>query len=169
MCVSLTLTGDIPNMASHTSHTQLHPPLSGHAIERRHTMLDRNPGHRPINYRPVAQPTLTRPSVSDVSLNYIPVPNPVHEPGSSLQSSVEVQRVAIATSDIVGWTADGRLIVQMQAPAGPGAERGAGGGGGEGGGVKHAPVRRASTGMYTSVIQCVTEHVNTNHYIHVQH
>ena len=65
-----------------------------------------------------------------------------------------MQHVAIASSDIVGWTADGRLIVQM--PANGGVARAEGGVAKAEGGVARAEggmasvnpglTRRASTG-----------------------
>ena len=100
-------TGDISNShPSHTLHPQshtLHPPSV--------TSVEQSLGHRPINYYQTT-PTHhmpTHPSQSDSTLNHVPyqpVPIPAQE---------QVQHVAIASSDILGWTADGRLIVQMPA------------------------------------------------------
>ena len=149
-------TGDIPaviaqpdphpsthhNPHSSTSSHRPHPQSSGHSIQRRHTMLEHGPGRRPINHSPtaVAPPTvgtMTRPSLSDMSLNRIPhqpVATRVRQQRQGPSELRPVQRVAIAESDIIGWTPDGRLIVQM--PVGAGASQ------------SLTTTRRGSTGGY---------------------
>lgn len=114
-------------------------------------MLERSPSprHHPVNYQPTAN--IARPFVSDMTLNRIPV----HEGGgvtSSHQQRGEqtVQHVAIAESDIMGWTPDGRLLVQMPALGVVGRE---GGGGTEWGNA--APTRRASTGRAVQCVPCL--------------
>ena len=98
-------------------------------------MLERSPGRQPMNYThrafSPAGPSLPRPSLSDMSLNrtsmehYVPSRGPVRAVGGagrqrrvSADHSLQprpVQHMAIAQSDIIGRTPDGRLIVQMPA------------------------------------------------------
>ena len=92
-------TGDIPNI--HSSHTSLQP-----------LAVNLSPGHRPINYQttPTHHHMPTYPSQSDSGLNHVPY-QPVHIPVQEPKGAV--QHVAIASSDIIGWTADGKLIIKM--------------------------------------------------------
>ena len=74
-----------------------------------------------------------------------------------------MQRVAIASSDVIGWTPDGRLIVQMPVlPVGQGLAgqqtrpgQGLAGQTRLGQGPRPAPIRRASTGIYYSYSVCL--------------
>jgi hypothetical protein len=84
--------------------------------------------HRPINYN---QAPPTRENVT-TSTETVLHQSPVHE------ARAQVQHLAIASSDIVGWTSDGRLIVQMPANQGM-PEVGVAT-------VNPTPTRRASTG-----------------------
>lgn len=95
--------------------------------------MDHSPVH-PVNYCQPATASGTHPRMSDTSLNRL-------SSGALKRGSGEVQHVAIAESDIIGWTADGRLLVQMQAPGGLGI------GGAGAAGNNPAPPRRASTGI----------------------
>ena len=115
-------TGDLPSGQSHT--TPEPPPQSAAIIEGRHTMKE----HRPINYN---QAPPTRENVT-TSTETVLHQSPVHE------ARAQVQHLAIASSDIVGWTSDGRLIVQMPANQGM-PEVGVAT-------VNPTPTRRASTG-----------------------
>ena len=125
LLISLISVGDIPaGIGPHQPNPQ---PPSGQPVDHKHTMLDHSPAHHPVNYY---QST----SAGDTSLKRVSTGDIKRGPG-------EVQHVAIAESDIIGWTEDGRLLVQMQAPAGPGP-----GPGTRAVGNVHNPARRASTG-----------------------
>ena len=84
--------------------------------------------HRPINYNQAPPTRANVTTSSETALHQ----SPVHE------ARAQVQHLAIESSDIVGWTADGRLIVQMPANQGM-PEVGVAT-------VNPAPIRRASTG-----------------------
>jgi hypothetical protein len=116
--------GDIPSGQSYS--TPEPHPQSTRNIERRHTMKE----HRPINYNQAPPTRANVTTSSETALHQ----SPVHE------ARAQVQHLAIESSDIVGWTADGRLIVQMPANQGM-PEVGVAT-------VNPAPIRRASTGQF---------------------
>lgn len=129
--------GDIPAGIVPPGPHQSNPHPSARGVDRRHTMLDHSPAHCPVNY---PQPGRTHSMLSDSSLKRVSTGNLNRGPG-------DVQHVAIAERDIIGWTEDGRLLVQMQAP-------GMGGARAVGGVDNPTPTRRASTGMLPLNSRC---------------